>query len=174
MRLSFNAILICTALALVSCVSTEPKTESPSGLTKVSSELLCESAVAEIRVDHSTARINECDVLSESRFRLTLQPEKATDPQGETINNSPWYGFRVDPKQTGHINFELAYENGTHRYRPKLSYDGVTWNTLPETNTPNPRPAKFIFRMEMDNRPFYISAQEIFTPKAHDLSLIHI
>ena len=168
MRLRFNAILICTALALVSCVSTGPKIEDPSGLTKVSSEPLCESAVAEIRVNHSTARINECDVLSESRFRLTLRPEKATDPQGETINNSPWYGFRVDPKRTGHINFELAYENGTHRYRPKISYDGVTWNTLPETETPEPRPAKFTFRMKMDSRPFYISAQEIFTPKAHD------
>lgn len=168
MRLRFNAILACTALALVSCVSTGPKIEALSGLTKVSSDPLCESAVAEIRIDYSTARINECDVLSKSLFRLTLRPEKTTDPQGETINNSPWYGFRVDPKQAGHINFELAYENGTHRYRPKFSYDGVTWNTLPDTKTPKPRPAKFDFRMKMDSRPFYISAQEIFTPKAHD------
>lgn len=168
MLLKFKVLIVSTVFTLVSCASTGTVEDTSSALSKTSSAPLCESSLAEIRVDHPTARVNGCDVLSDKRFRLTIAPEKATDPQGEAINNSPWYGFRVDPKQAGSINVELAYKNGTHRYQPKLSYDGVKWQALPGTKTPKSRPSEFTFRLKMDDRPFYVSAQEIFTPKAHD------
>jgi len=157
------------AIILASCATQSVPSEKVTVLPKSSSSPLCENEMAAIRAGHKTARVNKCDVVSSSRFAFTILPEKTTDPKGETINNSPWYGFRVDPKQAGSVNFELAYENGTHRYRPKISFDGVNWKVLPDTETPKPRPSKFDFRIKMDGRPFFISAQEIFTPKAHDI-----
>jgi len=159
---------ICAAAFLVSCATSGFKSGAENILSKTNSSPYCGNEIAEIRANHETARINKCDIVSDNSFSLTIRPEKITDPQGKTINNSPWYGFRVDPKQAGYVNFELAYENGTHRYRPKLSYDGVNWITLPGTETPKPRPEKFSFRVKTDERPFFISAQEIFTAKAHD------
>jgi len=159
---------IFTAIMMASCATSGVNSDTVYVLSKPNSSALCETEMAEIRADHKTARVNKCEVVSNNRFSLTISPEKLTDPQGETINNSPWYGFRFDPKQAGSVNFDLVYENGTHRYRPKLSYDGVNWKTLQGTETPKPRPAKFSFRVKADGRPFFISAQEIFTPIAHD------
>ena len=158
----------CVTILLASCATSAVTSDTLNALSKPSSSPLCQSQIAEIRADHKTARVNKCDVLSDTYFSLTVRPEKVTDPKGETINNSPWYGFRVDPKQAGSVKFELAYENGTHRYQPKISYDGVNWNALAGTETPRPRPEKFTFSVKSDGRPFFISAQEIFTPKAHD------
>ena len=158
----------CVTILLASCATSAVTSDTLNALSKPSSSPLCQSQIAEIRADHKTARVNKCDVLSDTYFSLTIRPEKVTDPKGETINNSPWYGFRVDPKQAGSVKFELAYENGTHRYQPKISYDGVNWNALAGTETPRPRPEKFTFSVKSDGRPFFISAQEIFTPKAHD------
>jgi len=159
---------ICAAVLLASCATTLVTPDETVLLSKPNSAPLCQNEAAEIRADHMTARVNKCNVLSGNQFSLTITPERMADPEGETINNSPWYGFRVDPKQAGSVKLELAYENGTHRYRPKLSYDGVNWKTLPGTETPRPRPEKFTFSVKPDGRPFFISAQEIFTPKAHD------
>ena len=159
---------LSTAIIMASCATPDVYSDTENVLSKPDSSALCENAMAQIRADHKTARVNKCDAFSDNKFRLTIRPEKITDPQGETINNSPWYGFRVDPKQPGSVNFELVYENGTHRYQPKISYDGVNWKVLPNTETPKPRPEKFTFLVKADGRAFFISAQEIFTPRAYD------
>ena len=168
MPLKFRYLIIVSALVMSSCAVTGAPVKDKARLAKSNSVPLCENALAEIRINYSTARVNSCDIISEAEFNFTIRPEKTTDPQGQTINNSPWYGFRVDPKQAGSVKFTLNYENGTHRYRPKISYDGQTWETLPNTETPRPRPDAFSFDVKLDERPLYVSAQEIFTAKAHD------
>lgn len=168
MPFNLKVLFLCAAVIVAGCATPGMPVKTATGLAKLTSVPLCENGAAEIRVEHQTARINQCDVVSENGFNFVIRPEKETDPEGETINNSPWYGFRVDPKQSGSVDFTLSYENGTHRYSPKISYDGVTWTHLPGTETPRPRPAEFSFRVNMDDSPFYISAQEVFTPAAHD------
>lgn len=168
MALINKSSLLLSAIVLVSCASVAENTQPKSQLSESTASPLCENAAAEIRSDHITARLNQCDALSDNSFAFTIRPEVKTDPQGANINNSPWYGFRVDPKTVGSVNFSLSYENGTHRYRPKISYDGKTWEVLPGTETPRPRPSEFSFQIKTDSRPFFISAQEIFTAKAHD------
>lgn len=128
---------------------------------------LCENEHAEIRADHLAARVNDCEV-SASLFTFTIQPEAKTDPQGVKINNSAWYGFRVDPKSNGDVRIRLHYENGKHRYRPKMSFDGVNWTVLPNSKINTIADNKVDIRLPSDGRPFFVSAQEIFSPQAHD------
>ena len=155
-------------LALASCQTAPIGENTTSQLPPSLSKPICENELAAIRADHATARLSGCKVTSNGQFIFTIKPENRTDPQGENINNSPWYGFRVDSQQSGTAKFQLVYENGTHRYQPKISYDGVNWRFLPGTETPTPRPKKFNFQVKLDKRPFFISAQEIFTTKAHN------
>ncbi len=135
-----------------------PKTSAP----------FCENDMAIIRADYKTARLNGCDVKSDSHFAFTIRPEKKTDPQGQPINDSPWYGFRVDPKQAGTMRVSLNYENGRHRYQPKISYDGINWTLLSGSEKPKKRTPREELRIKLDGRPFLISAQEAFTSAAHD------
>jgi predicted deacylase len=155
-------------LALASCQTAPIVENAKSQLPPALSKPICENDLAVIRADHATARLNGCKVTPNGQFIFTIKPEKRMDPQGQTINNSPWYGFRVDPQKSGTTKFQLVYKNGTHRYQPKISYDGVNWRFLPNTKTPNPRPKTFDFQVKLDKRSFFISAQEIFTTKAHN------
>ena len=98
MRVKVRHLIIIPSLGLASCVTTHAPVDNITSLSKTSSTPFCESSVAEIRVNHPTGRVNACDVMADNRFNLTIRPEKTTDPKVETINNSPWYGFRVDPK----------------------------------------------------------------------------
>ena len=155
-------------LVFAACQTVPTDWKVKSGLPAPTSTPLCENDIAVIRADHKTARLNDCDVNPANRFVFTIRPEKRTDPQGEPINDSPWYGFRVDPKQAGAIRVSLNYENGRHRYQPKMSYDGVNWEVVPGSGKPEERSPKYDLRIVMDGRPFFISAQEVFTSAAHD------
>jgi predicted deacylase len=167
MQLKHGTVLFLASFLLISCATPKGGIGQAPILSKSNSKPLCENTMAEIRANHETARLNKCEIITETLFRFTIRPEKETDPQGKVINNSPWYGFRVDPQKSGTAKFQLVYKNGTHRYQPKISYDGVNWKFLPGTKTPNPRPKTFDFQVKLDQRPFFISAQEIFTTKAH-------
>lgn len=155
-------------LVLASCATVPNANVSNAQLPATKTSALCENEVAEIRADHIAAKVDQCDVSSGSSFKLTIRPEAKTDPQGVTINNSAWYSFRVDPKSTADIRIRLKYENGKHRYNPKMSYDGVNWDVIPSRNVTEQSKDKVDIRLETDGRPFFVSAQEIFSPEAHD------
>jgi len=157
---------VSATLLLLGC-QTVPAGQS-KGLPEFSGVALCENGIAAISVNHATARINECTVGSSQKFELTIRPEKTVDTQGEPINNSAWYGFRVDPIVESDIEVRLNYENGKHRYNPKLSYDGKNWTRLADDQVSKIGDAKVDLNLAHDGRPFYISAQEIFTKSAHD------
>ena len=157
------------SMVLTSCASVDSSNSNYGDkLSKTDTVPLCENDIAEIRADHITARLNNCEVISSNSFAFTITPEAKTDPQGVAINNSAWYGFRVDPKKAGNLRVSLNYENGKHRYRPKKSFDGVNWTIIPKSRLNLIRKDKLDVRLKTDGRPFFISAQEIFTAKAHD------
>ncbi len=153
-------------LALSACQTIDRSHSTP--LEKAISPALCANAVAEIRVDFETARVNGCDITSDTAIQISIRPEKTTDPQGQPINNSAWYGFRVDPVQAGALDVTLQYFNGKHRYHPKISYDGTNWKFLDESKINKIAEDRTQLSLDIDSRPFFISAQEIFTPQAHD------
>jgi len=150
-------IAVMMALAgLTACVST------PSLLPDALSPSFCDNALAEIRIDHPTANISACEAASDEKLRFAIRPENVP------INDSAWYGFRVDPKTAGQLLVDMHYENGKHRYPPKISYDGENWTVLPETALTERDKAHVQLSLRLDKRPFYISAQEIFSKTAHD------
>ncbi len=161
--------LTSAALFLLGACQTVPSPHSPTQvLEKATSPALCANDIAEIRDDFLTARVSGCDINSTTAVQISIRPEKTTDPQGKPINNSAWYGFRVDPIQSGTLDVTLQYFNGKHRYHPKISYDGTNWEFLDERKIDKIAEDKTQISLDLDGRPFFISAQEIFTPKGHD------
>jgi len=77
MPLKVNHLIIFAAMGLGSCTTTGAPTDNMTALSKVTSAPLCENAVAEIRIDHPTSRVNACDVISDTYFNLTIRPSSA-------------------------------------------------------------------------------------------------
>ncbi len=50
------------------------------------------------------------------------------------INPSPWYAFKVTSKTPKTIWVHLTYLNAKHRYFPKISRDGKTWQVVDSTD----------------------------------------
>lgn len=165
----FRAFVTTTSiLCLCACATAENVDTTGVQLPTANTPALCENDLAEIRADHLAARLNICDVTTATLLTFTIQPEAKTDPQGVAINNSAWYGFRVDPKTTADVRIRLQYENGRHRYRPKVSFDGMNWTVVPNSKIDRIADNKVEINLPSDGRPFFVSAQEIFSPKAHD------
>ncbi|MFQ5447870.1 MAG: M14 family metallopeptidase, partial [Saprospiraceae bacterium] len=49
------------------------------------------------------------------------------------INMSPWYAFKLWADSLRTIRLVLHYENGRHRYPPKISHNGRVWSDLDST-----------------------------------------
>jgi hypothetical protein len=169
MGMTNGSLIAGIALLFTSCATMPEIPEISQTLPPSKSAPVCENEVAEIRADHTTARLNLCDVISSNSFAFTIRPEAKTGVLGVEINNSAWYGFRVDPKDSGNINITLKYENGKHRYRPKKSFDGVNWQVLPASFVTETKEDMVELNLTSDGRSFFISGQEIFTAQAHDL-----
>lgn len=142
-------------------ISATMTTFASAQLPKLTSDPLCENEKASISIDHPTANIADCKVRSDARLAFTIRPENTP------INNSAWYGFRVDPKEKGTLTVTLNYVHGDHRYRPKVSYDGKTWDLVPKDKVEKKNNNKFTMRLKLGKKPFYVSAQEILTKEAH-------
>ena len=160
MRLLNFGLGICT-LAIAAC-QTNSVLKSSAPLPPLQAAPICENDRAAISIEHATASVSECNPVAGSVFQLTIRPENTP------INDSAWYGFRVDPKLQGDLRVSLRYEDGKHRYRPKISYDGKKWELVAADRVEKKNDNRVDLRLKMDARPFFVSAQEIFTKDAHD------
>ena len=141
---------------------TGPVSGTKPQLPALKSAPLCENDKASISIEHATANVSECSLSAGSNFQFIIRPENTP------INNSAWYGFRVDPKQSGDIRVSMRYEDGKHRYRPKISYDGRSWELIPSERVIKNSDTDVDLRLPAHTRPFLVSAQEAFTKEAHD------
>ncbi|MFK7957878.1 MAG: M14 family zinc carboxypeptidase [Lysobacterales bacterium] len=73
------------------------------------------------------ARGASCRVTGDSSASVVIQPEDAPP-----INNSPWYAIKLSGSPGQKVVITVKYENGTHRYVPKISDDGQRWQLLDE------------------------------------------
>lgn len=153
------SFILPASLWLASCATLPTQTAQLAPLT---AKPFCESSVAQISTAHPTARVNACEIKTATHFNFTITPENTP------INNSAWYGFRVDPLKAGYLRVTLNYEDGKHRYPPKVSYDGTYWTVLSEDRVEKKSETEVELRLPLDERPFYVSAQEIFTTESHD------
>lgn len=50
--------------------------------------------------------------------------------ENQPINVSPWYAFKLWSDTPREVVLHLSYEQGLHRYYPKVSTNGLTWDPL--------------------------------------------
>jgi len=93
------------------------------------------------------------------------------------INPSPWYSFKLTSKKPSTIWINLTYLNAKHRYFPKISRDGKTWQVVDSTDCilvkdPEAKNRTFqenalsesaFVRIKVDEKTTWISAQELMT-----------
>jgi hypothetical protein len=93
------------------------------------------------------------------------------------INPSPWYAFKVSSKAPKTIWVHLTYLNAKHRYFPKISRDGKTWQVVDSTDCklvkgPEAKNQSFqenalsesaYVRINVDTKTTWIAAQELMT-----------
>ncbi|HQU72592.1 MAG TPA: M14 family metallopeptidase [Calditrichia bacterium] len=103
------------------------------------------------------ARLNDFRRENDSTFTALIKPENAP------INNSAWYAFKIWGPQPKAVTVNLVYQDGSHRYHPKISRDGRGWQALPaaayQADT-----AQHVAQMRLDIGPdtLWVAGQEIF------------
>lgn len=70
------------------------------------------------------SRASGCRIGADGVIEVLILPE--TRP----INDSPWYAFRITTEVARPVSVVLRYRDGTHRYAPKVTRDGVSWSLV--------------------------------------------
>ena len=113
------------------------------------------------------ARLNGVARSNDSLITVLIAPENSP------INNSPWYAFKLWSDTESEIYIKLTYpESAGHRYFPKLSLDGLNWETLDSTNyrvtlktikEDTQVPKEMTMKLSVGPDTLWISAQELIT-----------
>ena len=102
------------------------------------------------------SRVNECTRLGPAEYAVVTRPENVP------INNSPWFAFKVIAAAQRTIVVRLRCEDGTWRYTPKISTDGVRWVTMPaEAFERGTVETEATLRLEVGPEPLWVAAQEL-------------
>ena len=109
------------------------------------------------------SRLNDFYQENDSTFIAVIEPENSP------INNSAWYSFKIWSEKNREINLKILYKDGSHRYVPKLSYDGKYWRPI-DSNFYFNDTSKGIANLKLKLKPdtIWISAQELFLSKDYE------
>lgn len=119
---------------------------------------LCTGGAVSVSADFERARATSCTISQDRRIEVRIEPE--TRP----INDSAWFAFKVSAQSAGAVHVTLSYSGGTHRYRPKISTDGLSWRAIDaEAITVTPDRATAAFSFESAAGDVWISAQPLET-----------
>jgi cytosolic carboxypeptidase protein 6 len=103
------------------------------------------------------ARLNDFQQTGPTNFSALIMPENFP------INDSAWFAFKLWSKSNQTITIELNYENGKHRYRPKISSDGASWKVVAPENFQRTASNSATLTLNIGPQPIFISGQELFT-----------
>ena len=143
--------LLSSCLLVLSCQSS-PTVKINNGEIEQSSNLqACNLSEVSITADFPAGRMDKCHSLGNNEFLITLIPENTP------INSSPWYAFKIEAKQPTNIQIKMLVQGYKHRYLPKISQDGKTWQSQPHQIVGE----QLIMNIAASSKPVYISAQEI-------------
>lgn len=110
--------------------------------------------------EFSGARMNDFYQVNDSLYRVVIEPEN------HPVNNSPWYAFKIWSDSNRSINLQLSYRHGDHRYIPKLSSNGKSWNRIaPRRLTTDTVEGSATLSLDIGPSPLWVSAQELITLK---------
>jgi hypothetical protein len=111
----------------------------------------CNSGEVQLTSDFAAGRMDECIRTGENEYLITLVPENTP------INSSPWYAFKIQAEQITDIIITMKVQGDKHRYPPKISRDGKSWQ-LQDYQLKGER---LIMKVKASPQPVTISAQEI-------------
>ncbi|WP_146532102.1 M14 family metallopeptidase [Rubripirellula reticaptiva] len=127
-----------------------------------------------ITSEFAGGRMNRCDQISDDEFAITIEPER------NQINDSAWYAFRIEStaaelSNTHDVTIRLSYVGGTHRYDPKISRDGRTWETAAHLVTRRHPVGKEVeMRIPLDGKPIWVAGQELLDSETLDVWADHL
>jgi len=146
-----NLLLTCSLLLsgalLASCTSTQ--------LEQSDNAQACSSGAVRITTDFATARMDECKLVAENEYLITLVPENT--PVNTPINSSPWYAFKIQADQATDITITMKVRGDVHRYPPKISRNGGAW----QLQKHKIKGDRLIMKIAASPEPILIAAQEI-------------
>lgn len=127
-----------------------------AGDSKPQNRRVCEFAETGVTfdADFDGARLDEAVLEENGDYRIVIRPEN------QPINNSAWYAFRLSAETPQTIVIRLTYEGGRHRYHPKTSLDGSSWQLLPADRYRRTESGATL-RVDVGPKPVWISAQEM-------------
>lgn len=89
------------------------------------------------------------------------------------VNNSPWFAFKVQTSAPDWYQFRIRFRNARSRYVPKLSRDGENFAPL-DADYFQMEDSVLSIRIFVDQKPLWISAQELQSSKTTDLWMDHL
>ena len=111
----------------------------------------CAIGKVKLTANFSAGRMDECKQVAENEFEIILVPENTP------INSSPWYAFKVQAEKNTDIKITMRVRGDNHRYPPKISHDGKTW----QLQDYKIRGKRLIMEITASAKPITIAAQEI-------------
>ena len=108
-----------------------------------------------VRNDFPAARVNDFQHVRGELYSLRIEPEN------HPINMSPWYAFKIWSTEKKRIWIQFTYENGVHRYVPKLSSDGESWAPIDTEHFTFLQEGSAVMNIEVSADTLWVAAQEI-------------
>lgn len=121
--------------------------------------------------DYSGTRLNGTARTNDTLISVLITAENLP------INPSPWYGFKIWSEAEKDLYVRLTYnENAFHRYYPKISKNGISWEVLDsmkyqvvmKTFEEREVAESLTMQISVSKDTLWISAQELITSSAVD------
>jgi len=113
-------LFICTLLFSIVLLNACKSTQSEQS----ENAQACSIGDVRITTNFASARMDECTRVANNEYLITLVPENTP------INSSPWYAFKVQADQATDIRITMRVRGDQHRYPPKISRNGHSWQNL--------------------------------------------
>ncbi|MCL5031487.1 MAG: M14 family metallopeptidase [Bacteroidetes bacterium] len=172
----YSFLLLLFLLALAGCSATKkiPKGlyYDPPGSTITTNKIITPEHKRTITINSSGisesnefdgARLNDFFQVNDTLYQAEMEPENAP------VNNSAWYSFKVWSTKPQTVWINLKYKDGSHRYHPKTSRDGLNWKPLDSTFYKIDTAAgSALLKLNVDKDTLWISGQELMTSKDYE------
>jgi murein tripeptide amidase MpaA len=109
------------------------------------------------------ARLNDFYQVNDSVYTAVISPENSP------INNSAWYSFKLWADEKQDITLRLTYNDGKHRYIPKISYDRINWTAFDTTLIAIDTAKELAsLKLSIGTDTLWFSAQELITSSVYE------
>ena len=148
-----SALLAAATLCAAACAGSSATYVQPL------QQPLCKTNGVSVFTDFEGAGHHVCTISGEDEIVLSVAPE------GEPINPSPYYAFRLEAPAPSFLRITLDYSTHEHRYTPKWSRDRQVWRTAPDDAvTVSPNAHEAVMDVALQTGATWIAAQPLQSP----------